>query len=78
MSVTRLDIAGIGTAAILFGLACSHNVRTQRSSSSAELAVIIQQAVWLYARFILSFCDVEDLAERGIVVWIGNRSWEDA
>jgi putative transposase len=31
--------------------------------------VIIQQAVWLYARFTLSFRDVEDLlAERGIVV----------
>ena len=30
---------------------------------------IIQQAVWLYARFILSFRDVEDLlAERGIMV----------
>ena len=31
--------------------------------------VIIQQAVWLYARFTLSFRDVEDLlAERGIMV----------
>jgi putative transposase len=31
--------------------------------------VIIQQAIWLYVRFTLSFCDVEDLpAERGIVV----------
>ena len=31
--------------------------------------VIIQQAVWLYARFTLSFRDVEDLlAERGITV----------
>ena len=31
--------------------------------------VIIQQAVWLYARFALSFRDVEDLlAERGITV----------
>jgi hypothetical protein len=31
--------------------------------------VIIQQAVWLYARFTLSFRDVEDLlAERGIAV----------
>ncbi|MBE0529628.1 MAG: IS6 family transposase, partial [Rhodospirillales bacterium] len=31
--------------------------------------VIIQQAVWLYARFTLSFRDVEDLlAERGIDV----------
>ena len=31
--------------------------------------VIIQQAIWLYARFTLSFCDVEDLlAERGITV----------
>jgi putative transposase len=31
--------------------------------------VIIQQAVWLYARFTLSFRDVEDLlAERGVVV----------
>ena len=31
--------------------------------------VIIQRAVWLYARFTLSFRDVEDLlAERGIMV----------
>ena len=31
--------------------------------------VIIQQAVWLYARFTLSFRDVEDLlAERGVLV----------
>jgi putative transposase len=31
--------------------------------------VIIQQAIWLYARFTLSFRDVEDLlAERGIIV----------
>ena len=31
--------------------------------------VIIQQAIWLYARFTLSFRDVEDLlAERGIMV----------
>jgi transposase-like protein len=30
---------------------------------------IIQQAIWLYMRFTLSFRDVEDLlAERGIVV----------
>jgi putative transposase len=30
---------------------------------------IIQQAIWLYLRFTLSFRDVEDLlAERGIVV----------
>jgi len=32
--------------------------------------VIIQHAVWLYARFTLSFRDVEELlAERGIDVW---------
>jgi hypothetical protein len=32
--------------------------------------VIIQQAIWLYARFTLSFRDVEDLlAERGITVF---------
>jgi transposase-like protein len=32
-------------------------------------SVIIQQAVWLYARFTLSFRDVDDLlAERGIMV----------
>jgi transposase-like protein len=30
---------------------------------------IIQQAIWLYLRFTLSFCDVEDLlAERGIAI----------
>ncbi len=32
---------------------------------------IIQQAIWLYVRFTLSFRDVEDLlAERGILVWV--------
>jgi putative transposase len=32
---------------------------------------IIQQAIWLYVRFILSFRDVEDLlAERGIAVFL--------
>jgi putative transposase len=32
-------------------------------------AEIIQQAIWLYLRFTLSFRDVEDLlAERGIAV----------
>lgn len=38
---------------------------------------IIQQAVWLYLRFILSFRDVEDLlAERGIAVSHGTvRRW---
>jgi putative transposase len=31
--------------------------------------MIIQQAIWLYVRFTLSFRDVEDLlAERGIAV----------
>src|SRR5258708_13639543 len=31
--------------------------------------VIVQQAIWLYARFTLSFRDVDDLlAERGIMV----------
>ena len=35
--------------------------------------MIIQQAVWLYARFTLSFRDVEDLlAERGILVSYGD------
>jgi putative transposase len=46
--------------------------------------VIIQQAVWLYFRFTLSFRDVEDLlAERGITVsyetvrrWV-NHFWAD-
>jgi transposase-like protein len=34
--------------------------------------VIIQRAIWLYARFTLSFRDVEDLlAERGIIVSCG-------
>jgi len=39
--------------------------------------VIIQQAVWLYARFTLSFRDVEDLlAERGIMVsYEAVRRW---
>ncbi len=33
------------------------------------LPEIIQQAIWLYVRFTLSFRDVEDLlAERGILV----------
>jgi hypothetical protein len=36
---------------------------------------IIQQAIWLYIRFTLSFRDVEDLlAERGIGRWILTRS----
>ena len=34
---------------------------------------IIQQAIWLYVRFTLSFRDVEDLlAERGILVFLGD------
>ncbi len=38
---------------------------------------IIQQAIWLYFRFTLSFRDVEDLlAERGIVVFYEKiRRW---
>jgi putative transposase len=38
---------------------------------------IIQQAIWLYVRFTLSFRDVEDLlAERGIVVsYEAVRRW---
>jgi putative transposase len=41
--------------------------------------VIIQQAIWLYARFTLSFRDVEDLlAERGITVSYETvRRWVD-
>ena len=36
---------------------------------------IIQQAIWLYVRFTLSFRDVEDLlAERGIMVSYSYRS----
>jgi len=36
--------------------------------------VIIQQAIWLYVRFTLSFRDVEDLlAERGIIVSYERR-----
>jgi transposase-like protein len=39
--------------------------------------VIIQQAIWLYARFTLSFRDVEDLlAEREIMVFYETvRRW---
>ena len=42
-------------------------------------AVIIQQAIWLYARFTLSFRDVEDLlAERGIAVSYETvRRWRE-
>jgi hypothetical protein len=38
---------------------------------------IIQQAIWLYPRFTLSLCDVEDLlAERGIAVsYESIRRW---
>src|SRR6202451_1199537 len=38
---------------------------------------IIHQAIWLYLRFTLSFCDVEDLlAERGIAVsYETGRRW---
>ena len=36
---------------------------------------IIQQAIWLYVRFTLSFRDVEDLlAERGILVSYETRA----
>ena len=36
---------------------------------TAFLPEIIQQAIWLYLRFSLSFRDVEDLlAERGVMV----------
>ena len=40
---------------------------------------IIQQAIWLYVRFTLSFRDVDDLlAERGIVVSYETvRRWEN-
>jgi putative transposase len=46
---------------------------------------IIQQAIWLYVRFILSFRDVEDLlAERGIAVsyetvrrWVNHFRTQD-
>ena len=38
--------------------------------------VIIQQAIWLYVRFTLSFRDDEDLAERGITVsYESVRRW---
>ena len=39
--------------------------------------VIIQQAIWLYLRFTLSFRDVEDLlAERGIIAsYETERRW---
>jgi putative transposase len=38
---------------------------------------IIQQAIWLYVRFTLSFRDIEDLlAERGIIVsYESVRRW---
>jgi transposase-like protein len=40
---------------------------------------IIQQAIWLYVRFTLSFRDVEDLlAERGIVVSYEGSAHESA
>ncbi len=37
---------------------------------------IIQQAIWIYVRFTLSFRDVEDLlTERGIVVfYLGSKT----
>ena len=42
---------------------------TKSSYSGYRFPPIIQQAVWLYVRFTLSFRDVEDLlAERGILV----------
>jgi transposase-like protein len=39
--------------------------------------VVIQQAVWLYLRFTLSYRDVEDLlAERGLDIWYETvRRW---
>jgi hypothetical protein len=51
MSVTLLDIAGIGTAAILFGLACSHNARTERPSSSAEFGATRMPACGTFLPF---------------------------
>ena len=38
---------------------------------------IVRHAIWLYARFTLSFCDVEEmLAERGLDVSLEtNRRW---
>ena len=42
---------------------------TKSSYSGYRFPPIIQQAIWLYVRFTLSFRDVEDLlAERGILV----------
>jgi hypothetical protein len=79
----KIAIGGIVTAVLACGL---------RGGSVAKLMMkisykgyrfppeIIQQAIWLYVRFTLSFRDVEDLlAERGIMVsyetvrrWVGG------
>ncbi len=68
---------GIGTS--LVGLPLSDFSRTihddqnqlQPLSSPPE---IVQQAIWLYVQFTLSFRDVEDLlAERGIMVSYESR-----
>jgi hypothetical protein len=63
---------GIVTAIRACGLAGSSVAKGMKKISYKGyrfLPEIIQQAIWLYVRFTLSFRDVEDLlAERGIVV----------
>ena len=63
---------GAVTANRACGLACGSVAKGMKKISYKGYrfpAEIIQQAIWLYLRFTLSFRDVEDLlAERGIAV----------
>ena len=63
---------GLVTAILACGLACGSLAKwmTKISYNGYRFPPdIIQQAIWLYLRFTLSFRDVEDLlAERGIMV----------
>ena len=65
-------INGLVTAILACGLACGSLAKgmTKISYNGYRFPPeIIQQAIWLYLRFTLSFRDVEDLlAERGITV----------
>jgi hypothetical protein len=72
MTITRCRSIG-GVHTVTFGLARLDLWRLSSTMTKISYAgyrfppVIIQQAIWLYVRFTLSFRDVEDLlAERGI------------
>src|ERR1700720_270518 len=70
-SFLRAGAGLVTSAAGLPPMTCSRTIRDDQISYSGYPfpPEIIQQAIWLYVRFTLSFRDVEDLlAERGITV----------